>query len=200
MYGMSHSMKQNQMIEEDIALLTLSVEELERYLISKELYWPLFTHPHMKVVNPRSRLTPGNLLLSVARLSCISFEGEKKTLIESKLAEFNQIRYQWKSHWIIKAQLEHKTRLDLWHGYLQDLIEDRNQYARNYTYSVRWRAILQLLGNEEIQFSESALISLAAMDENLKAISYPDAFVWGSEIEPGFPEADFWYLYRKITV
>lgn len=192
-------MSQNQMIEEDIALLTLSIEELERYLISKELYWPLFTHPHMKTVNPRSRLTPGNLLLSVARLSCLSFEGERKILINAKLAEFNQIRFQWKSHWIIKAQMEHKTRLDLWHAYLQDLIDDRS-YARNYTYSVRWRAILQLLGNEEIQFSESALISLAAMDENLKAISHPDVFVWGSEIEPGFPEVNYWYLYRKITI
>ncbi len=197
---MSPSMNQNQMIEEDIALLTLSVEELERYLISKELYWPLFIHANMKIVNPRSRLTPGNILLSVSRLSCIPFEGDRKTQLETKLAEFNRIRKQWKSHWIIKAQLEHKARLDLWHSYLQDLIEDRTNYARNYTYSVRWRTILQLLGNEDIQCSESALISLAALDENLKAISHADGFVWGKEIEPGFPEANYWYLYRKISI
>jgi hypothetical protein len=193
-------MRQNPWIEEDIALLCLSVEELERYLISKELYWPLYTHPSLKLVNPRSRLTPGNLLLSMRRLSASEIEGEKKALVETKMVEIDQLRSDWKSHWILKAQQEHNARMDLWHAYLEDLFDDRELYARNYPYSVRWRSILQLLGEEGIEFRESTLVSLSAMDENLKAVSLPGPFVWGEMIETGFPSSTFWFLYRKILV
>jgi len=200
MVSMSQLMNQNPLIKEDVALLTLSVEALERYLLSAELYWPLFPHKNMKQLNPHSRLTPGNLLLSMQRLSAIPFGKEEQTEIDATVAAFNRVRSAWKSHWIRKAQQEHQARMDLWHCFLRDLFEDRKQYAANYAYAVRWRVILHLLGAEEYSVPESTLITLSAMDDSLKAISLEGPFLWGENIKPGFSELVYWYLYRKISV
>ncbi|MBI9048463.1 MAG: hypothetical protein JEZ00_03525 [Anaerolineaceae bacterium] len=191
-------MSQNSIVDEDRALLYLAVEELQRYLLSNELYWPLFTDRKMKLVNPRSRLTPGNLLLSIQRLSFIQFDEDRRELINSKVQQYESIRNEWRSHWMQKAQLEYSARMDLWHAYLQDLFEDQTSYAINYAYAVRWRVILKLLEKTELGLNEVSVITLATLDENLKAISIPAPFIWGEEFMQAFPESDFWFLYRSV--
>ena len=186
------------MIDEDYALLLSAVDELERYLLSNELYWPLFIHPKMKSVNPRSRLTPGNLLLSIQRLSSASLEEERKIQVQSSLAAFEATRQTWKSHWLKKCLVEFDARMTLWMAYLQDLLSERDAHAINFTYALRWRVILQLLIKEGIKLDESSIITLQALDENLKAVTVPNEFVWCMNCQAAFPQDNFWFLYRKL--
>jgi hypothetical protein len=187
-----------QKLDEDYALLLLGVDELETYLLSGELYWPLFTNPKMKLVNPRSRLTPGNLLLSIQCLSSTELDDGRRSIVDAKITAFEKIRKTWKSHWLQKAQMEYHARLDLWMAYLQDLLAERELHIMNYTYAVRWRVILQLLGKEGITLSDTACGSLLAMDETLKVISQPANFIWWEPCQNGFSESDYWFLYRRI--
>ena len=197
---MSQVMSQNSIVNEDRALLYLAVEELQRYLLSTELYWPLFTNQKMKLVNPRSRLTPGNLLLSIKRLSSLQSDGDRRDLILSKIQQFELIRKEWKSHWLQKAEKEYAARMDLWHAYLQDLFEDQSSHALNYAYAVRWRVILKLLKDTGVVPAEVAVITLSTLDDSLRNISEPSDLIWGEEFRTAFPEEDFWFLYRSIPL
>ena len=193
-------MSQNSIVNEDRALLYLAVEELQRYLLSNELYWPLFTNQKMKLVNPRSRLTPGNLLLSIKRLSSMHSDEDRRDLINSKIQQFESVRNEWKSHWLQKAEKEYTARMDLWHAYLQDLFEDHSSHALNYAYAVRWRVILKLLEETGVTPTEVSTITLSSLDDSLRNISEPSDLIWGEEFCSAFPEDDFWFLYRSIPI
>jgi hypothetical protein len=197
---MSQVMSQNSIVNEDRALLYLAVEELQRYLLSNELYWPLFTNQKMKLVNPRSRLTPGNLLLSIKRLSSLENDEDRRDLINSKIEQFESIRNEWKSHWLQKAEKEYAARMDLWHAYLQDLFEDHKSHALNYAYAVRWRVILQLLKNTGVVPNEVAGITLSTLDDSLQNISESAPLIWGEEFKSAFSEDEFWFLYRSVPL
>ena len=190
----------NQIFDEDYALLILSVEVLERYLLANELYWPLFIHPKMKLVNPRSRLTPGNLLLSVQRLSSIALDEELQQKKEASLSSFREICQTWKTHWQKKCLLEFDARMDLWTAFVRDLLSEQDSHAINYNYALRWRVILHLLNKERIKPDESMVMALQAMDENIRAITEPSTFAWCMDCVSSFPSDEYWFLYRKIKV
>ena len=154
----------------------------------------------MKLVNPRSRLTPGNLLLSIKRLSSLQYDEDRRDLINSKIDQFNFLRKEWKSHWLQKAEKEYAARMDLWHAYLQDLFEDQSSHALNYAYAVRWRVILKLLEETGVTPAEVAMITLSTLDDSLQNISEPSGLIWGDEFQSAFPENEFWFLYRSIPL
>jgi hypothetical protein len=193
-------MSQNSIVNEDRALLYLAVDELQRYLLSNELYWPLFTNQKMKLVNPRSRLTPGNLLLCIKRLSFIPLDEDRRDLINSKIEQFEAICHEWKHHWLEKSQQEYAARMDLWHAYLQDLFEDHKSHALNYAYAVRWRVLLQLLEDTGVIPTEVASLTLSTLDDSLRNISEESDFIWGEEFIAAFPKDKFWYLYRNVPL
>jgi hypothetical protein len=153
----------------------------------------------MKLVNPRSRLTPGNLLLCIQRLTSVPFDDEKQALIDHKIALFKTIRQEWKSHWMQKAQQEFSARMDLWQLYLQDLFEDRSTYAINYAYAIRWRVILQLIENDGIRIKDISRHVLFRLDETLKANTTSSSFIWGEYLKSSFPEPTYWFLYREVS-
>ncbi len=170
--------------EQDLRFLTESLPQLQVYLLSNELYWPLNAS--------LPRLTLGAVLLALARVSAIQPD-EAKGLAE----QLETIRAKWRVAWEKKAARETANRLRLWSNFLSDYRNAPEQHADAYPQEVRGRVILQLLLAEAPDAPEKS--ALAELDAMLKSRLISGNFVWNVALQPAFPKTDFWFLYGTIA-
>ncbi len=165
--------------EKDKAYFTAGVEELERYLLSNELYWPIGAQ-----TTDLTQLTLGGLLLVRARL-----RGRMVIGLQSLDARLDAIRSKWRSAWDGKVRREVRARSELWKQFLVEARADPKSATRLYSQNVRQRAIIALLGEHS-----------DALDGYLRKALQPGAFVWEAALQPGFPPNDFWFLYGRFKL
>ncbi|MDD2922894.1 MAG: hypothetical protein PHQ36_11480 [Anaerolineales bacterium] len=157
-------------IQTDIDYLSAGVPELETYLLSNELYYPIGAR--------LPQLTLGGILLSLAR---VGLKGE------SFRARVEAIRLKWRSAWDAKSNREISARIALWKNYLAEYRDDPKSGARLYSQNVRYRAMLGLL---EKKLDES--------DALLKGVFIEGKFIWEEECAQNFPRETFWYLFGTL--
>jgi hypothetical protein len=157
-------------IQKDKQYLSAGIPELENYLLSKELYYPIGSN--------LPQLTLGGILLSLARMGTQAAQFE---------AQVEDIRSKWRAAWDVKSSREVKARSELWVNYLAEYREDPKAGARLYSQNVRYRAMLSLLG--EVEHDSDAF---------LKNIFMEGRFVWEEECAQNFPRKTFWYLYGAL--
>ncbi|GAB4538012.1 MAG: hypothetical protein Fur002_00750 [Anaerolineales bacterium] len=159
-------------IETDLAYLKAALPELERYLLSAELYYPLEAR-----LRP---LTLGGVELALARTA---------QRVESRGARVrvDSLRAERFSAWQTKAAHEVKSRASLWSQYLAEYTEDNKSNSHLYAQQVYHRAILSLLGAKK-----------HAGDFFLKSVFREGSFIWEAESAPSFPRETFWYLFGNI--
>ncbi|HEY3312667.1 MAG TPA: hypothetical protein VGK00_13585 [Anaerolineales bacterium] len=167
----------------DVRFVTEAVPQLQDYLLSNELYWPLS--------GSLPRLTPGSLLLALARLQ-VSAPLEARRWGE----QIESIRNKWRSAWEKKAAREAANRLRLWSQYLSDTIAAPDQNMDSYRTEVRGRAILQILLANLPDAPETA--ALAELDAHLKKHLVPGEFIWETDLQAAFPRKEFWFLYGNL--
>ncbi|MCJ7530502.1 MAG: hypothetical protein MUO64_05660 [Anaerolineales bacterium] len=191
-------------VEYDLRYLKAGVEELEQYLLSSQLYWPVH------VVTPTGetpypRLTPGELLLAQEKLRAHSLSpgdnDEVTSPVQAKIdrleGDFEVIRSKWRGNWGKKAAQDFSSRLALWRNFLGDYRKVPDDQAPFYAYEVRTRVILQLLEPEAVGIPAAELDMRTGLDTLLRAILVPGEFIWEAALEAGFPKADYWYLYAQ---
>jgi hypothetical protein len=191
-------------VEYDLRYLKAGVEELEQYLLSSQLYWPVH------VVTPTGetpylRLTPGELLLAREKLRAHSLSpgdnDEVTSPVQAKIdrleGDFEVIRSKWRGNWGKKAAQDFSSRLALWRNFLGDYRKVPDDQAPFYAYEVRTRVILQLLEPEAVGIPAAELDMRTGLDTLLRAILVPGEFIWEAALEAGFPKADYWYLYAQ---
>jgi hypothetical protein len=179
-------------LDTDWTLLQAAAIELQEYLLSAELYWPVTS----KGTAGKLTLTPGLLLLSLKRLNSIELPGEKHAefaLLRSKIFEVQQ---RWRANWLKKVNKEYPVRLQLWKSYISDLTSDPVEHAPFYSTQVRLRAALHLLLLDMEQPIDG---NLAALDGSLRQVSRPGPFVWEVGMAAGFSESDYWFLFRSFS-
>ncbi len=180
--------------DKDRNFIITAVDDLETYLLSKELYLPLTAPRGGQFPKGVDRLSLGNVLLCRARLEA----GQDISAgLNEVFARMDDIKQRWRSAWRAKGLLEYPARLRMWGEYLQDALRDPSHFS-SFAYQVRLRLILQLL--EPLvapDLSESRSL-LGAMDSRLMAVTESGPFVWDSHLQPGFPEERFAYLYRRL--
>jgi hypothetical protein len=166
-FGRAKSMS----IQTDKRYLEAGIPELENYLLSKELYYPIGRN--------LSQLTLGGVLLSLKRLP------------ENEAGRFevqvNRIYTKWRSAWDTKAGREVRARSELWKNFLAEYPGDPEGTARLYPQQVRYRAMLTLLG----ELSD-------VMDVYLRSIFEQGDFVWEPEVGENFSEDIFWFLFGTL--
>lgn len=167
----------------DIRFVKEAVPQLQEYLLSNELYWPLS--------GSLPRLTPGALLLALVRLN-VEAPAEARALE----AQVISLRSRWQTAWKSKAARELANRTRLWSQYLADFQSSPEQSQESYRNEVRGRAILQLLLAELPGAPESS--TLAELDSVLRSRLVSGKFIWESELQPAFPSASFWFLYGSL--
>jgi hypothetical protein len=173
-------------VEKDRAYLEAGIPELESYLLSDELYWPISARGF-----DLPRLTIGGLLLAAARLRA------REERIDNLMAQLDAVRSKWRVAWETKAGREFQSRFNLWGNYLTDYRQNPEGFADSFPHEVRNRAMLELLqGDLPAELPErEALVSL---DSALRSSFLPEAFIWETELQSGFPRDAYWFLYGTL--
>ena len=165
--------------------------ELEAYLLSPELYWPLGSRSH--VIH---RLTLGNLLLTFDQLYAQrdSFDLPDETQFRTLEIAWETAEVKWRSAVSKKGSLEIGSRLNLWKAYLMDLGEGQGA-SFDYRQEVRNRVIIERLFDLGLN-REAWGTDLQSVDRTLRSLVVPHNFIWAKELEPHYPRDVYWYLYR----
>jgi len=182
----------------DWTYLRLASRVLAEYILLPEIYRSLTPVKGNGGAGGLSQLAIGNILLSLRRLQAISLSDSEQAELTGLCKQIEQVRDRWLGNWKRKARHERSDRQNFWQTYLTELAADKKQYSRSYPLQARLRAIIHLL-DEEIG---TAVIGedkvLEQQDSLLRSISSPGPFVWEVELVDGFPENNFWFLYRAF--
>jgi hypothetical protein len=168
---------------QDISFFQAGLESLEAYLLSEELFWPL--------TGNLPRLTVGGMLLAGKRIEVRAAGGWTRLSVR-----LEAVRTKWRSAWERKAGREVHARLDLWKGYLEEVAR-KSPDPGLYSQQVRWRVMLQLLG-DEFSAPPRELEAVRGLDAILRTAWLPGAFVWEAGLSCAFPEPGYWFLYGKL--
>jgi hypothetical protein len=177
--------------------LQAGLGELERYLLSDHLFWPL-NISSAPGEPPYPKLTLGGLLLHQAFARPLSQSGSDQTVMQKFDSELDQIRTRWRVAWERKAAWEFKSRLRQWGNVLKEIRidpEDQNDY---YIYEVRLRLLLDLLSAETHSIDPALDEHLQGLDLLLRALFAPGDFIWQLELAPAFPIDKNWYLWGNL--
>jgi hypothetical protein len=182
----------------DLNYLATGLGELKNYLLAKELFWPLNLPPSFaKPASPK--LTPGNLLLSSARLNAYNRGKKLNARQESDLLKLERdFKAQCRKlavAWGKKVDHEFNSRFRQWGHYLNEVVRDANAHAPYYATEVRLRVLLELLQDELDQKPEA---DLTILDGGLRPYFTPGDFIWDEDLAIGFPEEKYWYLYGQL--
>ncbi|RPI26157.1 MAG: hypothetical protein EHM70_19315 [Chloroflexota bacterium] len=182
--------------EYDLKFLQAGLVDLEGYLLSKEIYWPVvISSPPGEA--PYPRLTLGSLLLAQARLQSGSLTPEQRTAFERLNQRINEARQRWQVAWSQKAAREFHARLNLWRDYIEDYRKDPGGNVDRYDYEVSRRVMLELLQREAEGIPEAELDLLSGLDSFIRSVLRSGDFIWENEIQDVFPKSRYWYLYGR---
>lgn len=172
--------------EKDRAYLEAGIPEIESYLLSDELYWPISARGY-----ELPRLTIGGLLLAKIRLEA---RGER---IEAFRSGLDSVRLKWRVAWESKASREFQSRFGLWKNYLMDYRQNPEGQADAYPHEVRNRVILQSL-QTELPEGLPEQEALSPLDKIVRNNLSSADFIWEPELESGFPRDEYWFLYGNL--
>ncbi len=181
----------------ELRYLKAGISELETYLLSKELYWPIGVRAS-RGEKGYPRMTLGNLLLSLVKANALA----KMTLQKDNLADvtlrIDTIRNDWRSAWGKKASAEFRSRINLWRNYLDEYRQHPESHFDRYAYEVGRRVLLQLLKPDADDVQEAETLLLESLDQYLRAVITPGEFIWDAELLSVFPREDYWYLFGNL--
>lgn len=182
----------------DLEYLQIGAEEIEDYLLSEELFWPVSGRP--SAGRPFFlKMTIGNLLLSEHQLATLLSERLLSSPEEHQFLaiqrQFEAVQSKWQVAWRDKATREYQSRFNQWMRTLEELKGDRYQNAPYYQNEVRVRVLLELLADHIPQEGQP---DLAPFDAVLRKLVKPGEFIWEPALAPGYPQDRYWYLYGEV--
>lgn len=183
-------------LEYDFRYLEAGLANLDEYLYSDEVYWPLQAAP-LPGQPAFPQLTLDGLLLSVARLKAQSLSLQQETRLQRLVAELEALRARRRVAWEQKATRNFTARLTLWRNFLEELREDPDAHADRYAYEVTRRVQLALLAEDARGRSQAEDDLLGLLDAVLQTLLVPGEFIWDAELEQGFQKSSFWFLYGR---
>jgi len=183
--------------ERSLELLESMLAELEAYLGSAELFWPLALRPDLRLPHV-PRLTIGNLLLTLDELEVVEHElgGADRTRLSGARSRWED----WRTRRVVaverKAGREIEARWRMWQTYLNELSE-RAEAADEYPAEVRNRLRLARLMETIDPRSWPAHLEdrLEAADERLRSGFRKGAFTLTEPLKQRYPPFEYWYLY-----
>jgi hypothetical protein len=176
----------------ELAVLTKMADELKDYLLSDVLFW------QMQAGSDFPKLSLGRLLLARYRLRAVDerLTPEQRAQAQHTEQRLAHVLGQWQVAAERHAARELHARANLWQRFWEECAEHPAACADNYAQEVTQRAIAGLLLREFPRVAETPEArALAALDETVRPRLRRDGFVWDEPLRPGFPEADFWFLY-----
>lgn len=163
--------------------------QLDTYLYQDELYGALAPN--------RPRLTVGGLLLRLHRLGALRdrLTPSQAADFESALDDLAEARENWAIHYNQKIAREVKARQTSMTWYLENCDEKQGDITGAYPIEAEKRTILHHLFNEEHELAELRERQ-AELDAWLRRHVVETDFIWPETVQPAYPPAPFWWLYR----
>jgi hypothetical protein len=185
--------------EYNLCLAEAMLPEMEPYLLSSELFWPL-AERSPSGSPPFPRLTFGNLLLTIDELEACSdqFTAEQRERYRQVQGDYAALLERWPAAIERKAQQELGARLNLWRAYIEELQESNSEaahYVREVRNRVRFQRLLPLAG--EVEEVTRARDEVRALDSQLQTRFEKGAFIWDGPLESLYPQETFPYLYGR---
>ena len=182
--------------EYNLNLVSYMLEEIEDYILSSEVFWPL--SKRSPTGSPLPRLTLGGLTLTLNELKAQEndLSPSQRADHDKLLLQMERVRVKWAVGLERKAAQELRSRLYLWRAYLND-IEERVDTAENYPYEVRYRVMFEHLADLSIRQPETRpwVDEMRSLDTRLRSFFVSGDFVWDARLEEIYPQSTFWYLY-----
>ena len=186
----------------NLDLLEAMLDEIEEFLLSADIFWPLAKRSK-PALPPYPRLSTGGLLLT---------EGESRTQ-EAEMSPDQKARHaklqrrwdltlhKWRSALGRKSEREMGMRLNLWRAYLSDLEEGSASHF-DYHREVRNRALFTRLQTIATRSSNTLKMvkTIRSLDTRLLDLTIPSEFIWDARLREIYPERDFGFLYRQPRV
>lgn len=183
--------------EYDLRYLQAGLDQLESYLLSKDLYWSIGIGASAGET-PYPQLTPAGLLLAVQRLRARELLSAEKNAFDVVERRLNEILSRWRAAWGKKAAVDFRARLKLWRDFLEEYRANPETNYNRYTYEVGRRVQLQLLLPEAEAIPPAELQMLDGLDSLLRAVFTPGEFIWEAYLAAVFPDPVYWYLYGQV--
>ena len=171
----------------DRRYIEAALPEMQDYLLSDELYWPLGG-----IQASQMRLTIGGLLLALRRTEARDAAGAA-----ALGSQVEVLRHRWRAAWEAKARREAQSRLEQWTHFLDDVRQAREANAQDYRGQVRVRVMLALL-LADLPPLPAVSASLEGLDRLMRAGFVPGEFLWEQALRSAFPQDPFWYLYGRL--
>jgi hypothetical protein len=181
----------------DLQLAAAMADELEDFLISNEIFWPLERRAAAGDP-PFPQLSLGGLLLALDELD--AWEGELAPAEAGELQSLRQrveeLRAKRGAAIQRKAGQELRSRANLWRAYLGDL-EEGPRAIELYSHEVRQRVMAARLVEEAADLAEAAPPRrlLGELDAKLRRRFEAGPFVWDRRLAKRYPPGDYWFLY-----
>ncbi|MBX3055059.1 MAG: hypothetical protein KF770_01180 [Anaerolineae bacterium] len=183
-------------VHEDLDVLAAMAAEMDDYLKSDVLYWPM-VHGDMP------RLTLGGYLMRQHRLQYLA-----DMLNEAEREKWDTAVHQFQAALAEKvvrteqrAHEELGVRARQWGTYLNDVQRERAVAAVNYETAVENRvmaaALVHFLQTAPYELEAGAVPNLEMLDAGLRPYWQPGEFVWPPAWEKAYPQAEYWWLYGR---
>ena len=182
----------------EISYIQAGLAELESYLLSDELYWPLDVKS-IPGERPYPRLTIGGLLIALKRASALPLSVSQQSELRTLENQIETVKNQWRIAWEKKASRGFKARLKMWRDFLEEFKEYPQANADRYDYEVERRVMLHLLSPEVGQLPQAYKDMVSGLDLRLRRALLPGDFIWDPQIASGFPADEYWYLYGSLA-
>ena len=124
--------------------------------------------------------------------------GDLRAELERLDQTLDDMRSHWRVAWEAKAAREFHARLNLWRDFLQEYRDHPENNADRYAYEVQRRAMLDLLAPDATGAPQAERDLLRSLDQLLRAVLVPGEFAWEPDMQGGFPQDEYWYLYGRL--
>lgn len=183
--------------EYEIRYLRAGIEIGEKYLLAKDIYWPVGIRAPWGEP-PYPQLTLGGLFLALKRAAALEKTQPQQAELDDLSMQLDALRSRWRTAWGKKASAEFRARLVLWRDFLEEYRQQPAANGDRYPYEVGRRVMLDLLQEDALDLHPAQVDLLDGLDLLLKAILVKGDFVWDVALQGSFPAAKYWYLYGRL--
>lgn len=183
--------------ETEFIIARAMADELEAYLKSDVLFWPL--PPNNPLGDKMPQLTIGGLLEALVRAEAAADElsADQRAALSAIKQQHDRIRADHPVAYEQHAVREVHSRLNTWATFMDDATRRPNDLAY-YAHEVRARAKIYLLAQvlgAALPIAEKRRIN--ELDARLYEMWEPGAFVWDPRLQAAFPQEACWWLYGR---
>ena len=183
-------------LAQDLAILQEMASQMEAYLKSEALFWPM-------QYSDMPKLTLGGYWLRQHRLTALHalLTAEQLTQLSATVKLFETAVSPWVVRSEQRAHIELAARIRQWSEYLRDVHAGKATDVAGYPAHVETRAIIAALIDQMQQrpyiLDEAVIAPVLQQDKGLRARWQTGEFVWPEAWQPAYPQPEFWWLYGR---